>query len=126
MMSLSVIAVFMILIILVQKGKGGGLAGALGGPGGSSAFGAKSGDVFTVITAALALIWMTLCISASVYYANGKGAAVASEVQGLNKRPAVTSEDTGAGVSAPAEGADTGAAETPAAETPAPEAPAAE
>ena len=42
---LSFVAIFMILLILVQRGRGGGLAGALGGMGGSSAFGAKAGDV---------------------------------------------------------------------------------
>ena len=30
---------FMILIVLIQRGKGGGLAGAFGGAGGSSPFG---------------------------------------------------------------------------------------
>ena len=32
-------SLFMICIILIQRGKGGGLAGAFGGAGGSSAFG---------------------------------------------------------------------------------------
>ena len=36
---------FIILLVLVQRGKGGGLTGALGGMGGQSAFGAKAGDV---------------------------------------------------------------------------------
>ena len=35
-------ALFLILLILVQRGRGGGLSGALGGMGGSSAFGAKA------------------------------------------------------------------------------------
>ena len=53
---------FMILLILVQRGKGGGLTGALGGMGGQSAFGAKAGDVFTRITVITAIIWITLCM----------------------------------------------------------------
>ena len=44
------IALFLILLVLVQRGRGGGLAGALGGAGGQSAFGAKAGDTFTKIT----------------------------------------------------------------------------
>ena len=51
-------AIFLILLVLVQRGRGGGLAGALGGMGGSSAFGAKAGDVFTRITIVAAAIWI--------------------------------------------------------------------
>ena len=43
-------SLFLIFLILIQRGKGGGLAGAFGGVGGSSAFGTKAGDVFTRIT----------------------------------------------------------------------------
>jgi preprotein translocase subunit SecG len=32
-------SLFLIFLILIQRGKGGGLAGAFGGVGGSSAFG---------------------------------------------------------------------------------------
>ena len=62
---LSLVAVFIILLVLVQRGRGGGLAGALGGMGGSSAFGAKAGDVFTKITIGAAAVWILLCIAAS-------------------------------------------------------------
>jgi len=55
-------AVFLILIILVQRGKGGGLAGAFGGMGGQSAFGTKAGDTFTRITIGLAAFWIVLCV----------------------------------------------------------------
>ena len=56
------IAVFLILVVLVQRGRGGGLAGALGGMGGQSAFGAKAGDTFTKITMWSAFIWIVLCV----------------------------------------------------------------
>ncbi len=62
---LGVMAVFLILLVLVQRGRGGGLAGALGGMGGSSAFGAKAGDVFTKITIFAAAGWILLCIVAA-------------------------------------------------------------
>ncbi len=55
-----IIAVVLILVILVQRGRGGGLIGAFGGPGGSSAFGAKTGDVFTVITVILATLFLVI------------------------------------------------------------------
>ena len=38
-----IVAVLLILVILMQRGRGGGLVGAFGGPGGASAFGAKTG-----------------------------------------------------------------------------------
>ena len=50
----------LVLLILVQRGRGGGLIGALGGSGGSSAFGSRAGDTFTRITLVLAGIWMVL------------------------------------------------------------------
>ncbi len=55
-------SLFMMLLILVQRGKGGGLTGALGGMGGQSAFGAKAGDVFTKVTVITSIIWITLCM----------------------------------------------------------------
>ncbi len=59
---LFVTAVFMILLVLVQRGKGGGLAGAFGGMGGQSAFGTKAGDLFTRITVGVAAFWIILCL----------------------------------------------------------------
>ena len=47
---LTFVSVFLMLIILVQRGKGGGLTGALGGMGGQSAFGAKAGDATLCMT----------------------------------------------------------------------------
>jgi preprotein translocase subunit SecG len=58
---LIVLSVFMIVLILIQRGKGGGLAGAFGGMGGQSAFGTKAGDTFTRITVVTAIIWFVLC-----------------------------------------------------------------
>src|SRR3954449_1209040 len=55
---LFVTAVFLILLVLIQRGRGGGLAGAFGGMGGQSAFGTKAGDVFTRITVVVAVLWV--------------------------------------------------------------------
>ena len=54
------VSLFMILLVLIQRGRGGGLAGAFGGMGGSSAFGTRAGDTFTRITIVLAVIWVLL------------------------------------------------------------------
>ena len=66
-LALALTAVFLILLVLVQRGRGGGLAGALGGMGGSSAFGAKAGDIFTRITIGAASVWIVLCIAAAKF-----------------------------------------------------------
>ena len=55
-------ALFLIVLILIQRGKGGGLAGAFGGMGGQSAFGTKAGDLFTKITIGVATLWIVLCM----------------------------------------------------------------
>jgi preprotein translocase subunit SecG len=54
------LGLFMILLILIQRGKGGGLVGALSGVGGSSPFGSRAGDTFTRITIYVAAIWLLL------------------------------------------------------------------
>jgi len=57
---------FLIGLILLQRGRGGGLAGAFGGMGGQSAFGTKAGDVFTKITIGVASAWILLCAGSVV------------------------------------------------------------
>src|SRR5687767_9357121 len=57
-------SLFLILVILIQRGRGGGLAGALGGMGGQSAFGTKAGDLFTRITIGVAAFWILLSVAA--------------------------------------------------------------
>ena len=59
---LVVTSLFLILLVLIQRGRGGGLSGALGGMGGQSAFGTKAGDMFTRITVGVAAFWIVLCI----------------------------------------------------------------
>ncbi|HBE69345.1 MAG TPA: preprotein translocase subunit SecG [Planctomycetaceae bacterium] len=62
-----ILSFFLILLVLVQRGRGGGIAGALGGPGGQSAFGTKAGDLFTRITIGVAALWIVVC-GAAVYF----------------------------------------------------------
>jgi preprotein translocase subunit SecG len=65
---LFLLSMFIIAVILLQRGKGGGLTGALGGMGGQSAFGVKAGDVFTRITAVAVLTWIFTCALACYWY----------------------------------------------------------
>jgi preprotein translocase subunit SecG len=52
------IGLILMLIVLIQRGKGGGLAGAFGGAGGSSPFGSRAADQFVRITLWLAGVWV--------------------------------------------------------------------
>ena len=52
-----VLSLLLMFIVLIQRGKGGGLAGAFGGAGGSSPFGSRAGDAFTRFTLIIAAIW---------------------------------------------------------------------
>ncbi len=54
------VSLMLMFIILIQRGKGGGLAGAFGGAGGSSAFGSKAGDTLMKVTLYLAAGWIFL------------------------------------------------------------------
>ncbi len=65
---LFLLSTFIILLILLQRGRGGGLTGALGGAGGSSAFGVKAGDILTRITAFSVLGWIILCAFVCWFY----------------------------------------------------------
>ena len=56
------LSLFLILLVLIQRGKGGGLAGAFGGLGGSSAFGSRAGDLFTRITIVVAGVWLLIAM----------------------------------------------------------------
>lgn len=53
-------SLFLMLIVLIQRGKGGGLAGAFGGAGGSSPFGSRAADQFVKITLWVAGVWVLL------------------------------------------------------------------
>lgn len=68
------VGLLLIFVVLLQRGRGGGLAGAFGGAGGQSAFGTKAGDVFTRITIGIALVWVIMAILTgyAMNYESGK------------------------------------------------------
>jgi len=80
------ICVLLICVILLQKGRGGGLAGAFGGTGGYSAFGAKTGDVFT---------WITIVLTSLFVITAAIGTQVLVPADAVDETlPAITSPDT--------------------------------
>jgi preprotein translocase subunit SecG len=57
-----IVCLFLILLILIQKGRGGGLASAFGGAGGNTAFGSKTGDVLTWATSIVFGVFIVLAV----------------------------------------------------------------
>ena len=83
-----VVCIFLVLVVLIQKPRGGGLAGAFGGAGGSAqaAFGAKTGDVLTWFTVALFIMFLALAM--------GLTWAIKASVQITAPPPPITSGST--------------------------------
>ncbi len=113
MFVLLLVSLFMIVLVLVQRGKGGGLAGAFGGMGGQSAFGTKAGDMFTKITIVVAAFWIILCI-AMVKILGMNSSPLSQLGEGADQTPAATAPLT------PGKQPAAGQAEAPAAPAKAP------
>ncbi|WZO98146.1 preprotein translocase subunit SecG [Isosphaeraceae bacterium EP7] len=96
-----VTSVFLICLVLIQRGKGGGLAGAFGGVGGSSAFGTKAGDVFTRVTIVVAAIWISLYLLLNMLSHRGESSAWEDDVPAASSS---TSKTTPLGTAPPATG----------------------
>lgn len=66
-----IVCILLIIVVLLQKGRGGGLGAAFGGAG-SSAFGTKTGDVFTWVTIVLTALFLILAVSTVLVFKSGK------------------------------------------------------
>ena len=61
-------AVVLILVVLIQKGRGGGLSGALGGGMASGILGSKTGDFLTWVTVGLVSLFLILAVLMAKFY----------------------------------------------------------
>ncbi|MBM4019577.1 MAG: preprotein translocase subunit SecG [Planctomycetes bacterium] len=82
-------AVVLSLLVLIQRGRGGGLAGAFGGAGGSSAFGTKTADIFIKATAVLGGLFFLLAII-TAFVMRGEGPAAPAAAVPPPEEPAPT------------------------------------
>ncbi len=62
-----IVCILLIGVVLLQKGRGGGLGAAFGGGAGSSAFGTRTGDVFTWVTIVLTAVFLGLAVLGAIY-----------------------------------------------------------
>jgi preprotein translocase subunit SecG len=61
---LLVASVFQIFIILLQRGRGGGLEGGIGQSGGHGALGTRAGDKLIILTIISTIVWVSLaCVT---------------------------------------------------------------
>ena len=108
------ICFLLIVVVLLQRGRGGGLSGAFGGVGGHSAFGTKTGDFFTWLTVCLAGLFLLIAIINNFTFRKVSvptpAAPQPAQLPAGGAAPPPPAESP-----APAEG--TGGGETPAAET---------
>ncbi len=83
------LGVFLMIVVLLQRGRGGGLAGAFGGLGGQSAFGTKAGDVFTKITVVIAVAWVLVAGGSGYFLRSAAESRAAGLGAGLPEKPAL-------------------------------------
>lgn len=117
------LSLFLILIILLQRGKGGGLVGAFGGAGGSSAFGAKTSDVFLKITVWAAVIWFVACFGGRYILAMKSNNSMVDKATGnaisLAAPETTDAAESGVSTEVPATSESTDATDAPANDAPA-------
>ncbi len=84
------VAVVLMGVILLQRGKGVGLAGAFGGTGGGTAFGAKTGDILTWFTIILAAVLLTFTVVLNyVFVPIGPGLGTGAPEPGAPGNPTI-------------------------------------
>lgn len=115
----ALVAFLLVITILLQSGKGGGLAGSLGGGGmdGSSVLGGRTAASFLVkSTSVLATVFMLSCLMQSIIFQSSDDAPISatermlegeappvvpiSEAPGFLEEPAATEEAAGEAVPA--------------------------
>ena len=107
------VSIVLILVILIQKGRGGGLSAAFGGGMGGGLLGSKTGDFLTWVTIVLVAIFLTLAVLMARFFkpshSKDYDAAPATTEQPVEGE---SSDDTGQTATTPETGApDAGPAE---------------
>jgi preprotein translocase subunit SecG len=122
----ALVAVFLMMVILLQRGRGVGLAGAFGGAGGNTAFGSKTGDVLTWATVVIACVFLLLTVVLNfVFVPETAGLGGVPAIGASTQQPASEAIDPGTDAPDLAEALNSVAETTPvsAAENPANDAP---
>lgn len=109
------VCLILVLIVLLQSGKGADLAGAFGGGGSQTAFGARGTATFlSKLTTGAAVIFMLTSFSLSIFTTRDRGSSV---MEGAKPAPKQTAPASPATTPAPAQPAQNAPA-TPAQQNP--------
>src|SRR5687768_2038077 len=83
------ISIFLILVVLVQQGKGADLAGAFGGGGSQTAFGARGATTLLhKLTTGFFIAFVITSMSLAVLQARPRGSVMAGETPAAPTAPA--------------------------------------
>jgi len=81
------ICIILVLVILIQKGKGGGLSAAFGGGMASGLLGSKTGDFLTWATITVVGVYLVLAVLLARFYKPGAGEFGAPETPTKSGQP---------------------------------------
>lgn len=94
-------ALILVLVILIQKGRGGGLSGTFGGMA-SGLLGSKTGDFLTWVTVSLVCVFLFLSVVIAKYYrptisdiGGGRGTPEARQAERQQPADSNSTEQTG-------------------------------
>jgi len=95
------VCIFLILVVLLQQGKGADLAGAFGGGGSQASFGPRTGtNIMHRLTTVSFVLFVVLSLSLAIL----SGKRHSSVMESVAVPPPAAAEDTGEELTAPAEG----------------------
>ena len=84
-----IVCLLLILIVLLQSGKSADLAGAFGGAGSQTAFGARGTATFlSKLTTGAAVIFMITSMTLSIYRSKGTGSSIMEKAKVPATKPA--------------------------------------
>lgn len=81
---LFLLSLFLVFIIMIQRGKGGGIAGSLTGTA-QSAFGARGGDLLMWVTIGLTGVWILLSGITIFFYSSPSASPELDEEGGVTE-----------------------------------------
>jgi preprotein translocase subunit SecG len=84
----------LILIVLIQKGRGGGLSAAFGGAGAGGVLGSKTGDFLTWVTIVLAGVFLGLGVLLAKYYKPAPPTVESPSMSSLEESPGGTGDSS--------------------------------
>lgn len=92
-----IVCLLLVLIVLLQSGKGADLAGAFGGGGSQTAFGARGTATFlSKLTTGAAIIFMATSFTLSLLTSQDKGRSIMQDAAASDPQEETTSEGSAA------------------------------